>query len=520
MKIKLVTADQMKEIDRYSIEEIGIPGIVLMERAALEVKKVAEDYLSDLKKSKVIVLVGTGNNGGDGLAVARMLQEAGYNVEVFIVGEKVKVTDDAKVNLNILEKLKIEVKEIVMVEELLDLKTRLDSSDLIIDALLGTGIKGKLRGIYPEVISIVNKSNLPVISIDIPSGVEADTGRVEDIAIQAKETITFALPKLGTILYPGAEYVGKLKIVDIGIPHQVIKQQNIDISLITDKLINDLLPTREKDSHKGTYGRLLLVAGSTGMTGAATLSAQASLKIGAGLVTVAIPKSLNSILENKLTEAMTYPLSETEFGTLAIAALEEIEKLIDNRDVLAIGPGLTARDEIDYIVTSLLKKTDKTLVIDADGLNVINNLEILKEREGSTILTPHPGEMSRLVNKSIKYIKKNSIKIAKEFSQEYGVVLLLKGARTIIATPKGNIYINPTGNSGMATGGSGDVLTGLIAGLLAQKNVDVRAATIIATYLHGLAGDLAVEDLTEYSLLPSNLIDYLPQALKVVTSDK
>jgi len=517
--MKVVTGAEMKEIDRYTIEEVGISGLVLMENAGREVAQAAVELLDNLNGNLVIVLAGKGNNGGDGFVVSRLLIEQGFEVKTILLGKKEDISGDAKVNLEILDKLEAKIWEISSKEEVLELKLLVDKTDLIVDALLGTGIKGELRGLYPEVITLVNNSPTAVIAVDIPSGIEADTGRVVDTAIEADETITFALPKIGTILYPGADFVGNLKVVDIGIPQMVITKQEFKIDLITSKLVNDLLPIRVADSHKGSYGKLLLVAGSTGMTGAATLATQASLKIGAGLVTLGVPRSLNPILEIKLTEAMTYPLGESKEGILSRESVIEIKKLLNDRDVLAIGPGLTANDEIGYIVNHLLEKTDKPMVVDADGLNVIYDLNILKGRTVPTVLTPHPGELSKLINQPIEAIRVNSIEIAKDFAREYNVILVLKGARTIIATPQGEIYVNSTGNSGMATGGSGDVLTGLISGLLAQ-GIDGRSATIIGVYLHGLAADLAAEELTEYSLLPSDIIDYLPQALRTVMSDE
>jgi len=515
--MKVVTGAEMKEVDRYTIEEVGISGLVLMENAGREVAQAAVELLDDLKDRMVIVLAGRGNNGGDGFVVSRLLIEQGFEVKTILLGKKEDISGDAKLNLDILDKLEAKVWEISSKEEVLELKLLLDKSDLIVDALLGTGIKGELRGLYPEVITMVNNSPTAVLAVDIPSGVEADTGKIADIAVRADQTITFALPKIGTILYPGADFVGDLQIADIGIPQMVIAKQEFKVDFITSEFINKLLPTRAADSHKGSYGKLLLVAGSTGMTGAAALATQASLRAGAGLVTLGVPRSLNPILESKLTEAMTYPLADSKEGILARESVIEIKRLINNRDVLGIGPGLTANDEIAYIVNHLLENVNKPIVVDADALNVIYDLNSLKERTAPTVLTPHPGELSRLINQSIEGISDNSLEIAKNFASEYNVILVLKGARTIIATPQGEVYINSTGNSGMATGGSGDVLTGLISGLLAQ-GIDGVDATIIGVYLHGLAADLAADELTEYSLLPSDIIDYLPQAIRAVKS--
>ncbi|AGB40297.1 yjeF-like protein, hydroxyethylthiazole kinase-related protein [Halobacteroides halobius DSM 5150] len=514
--MKVVTGKQMAMIDQQTIKKIGVPGVVLMERAGVKVGKVILNQL-DKFDSNVIVLAGKGNNGGDGFVISRFLEAKGIKVETVLLGSKEKVSGDAKINLDVLSNLGSQVKEINNKEEAVSLKPRLKAADLIVDALLGTGIKGKLRGLYPDVIELVNQAPTKVIAVDIPSGVEAASGKVRDLAIEANRTVTLCLPKLGLILYPGAEYTGNLEVVDIGLPKKVIKDQQIDSELITSQVVADFLPIREKKSHKGSFGKLLVVAGSTGMTGAAALTGQASLRSGAGLVTVGVPASLNPILEEKLTEAMTYPLSDKQ-GTLAKEALTEIKDLLKKRDLLAIGPGLRVNKEISYLIHSLVKNVDKPLVIDADGLNALDNLKLLKEREKPTILTPHPGELARLMGQSIAKIAEDRLEIAQKFAIKYQVYLVLKGVRTVIATPTGRLYLNQTGNSGLATGGSGDILTGLIAGLLAQKS-SVTEAIVAAVYLHGLAADLAVKELTEYSLLPSDLVQYLPQAIKQVVNE-
>lgn len=503
----------MGQIDRYTIEELGIDGVVLMEQAG---RRVTEEILAEYSAlEKVVVLAGKGNNGGDGFIISRLLEQEGIAVQTFLVGNKDEITGDAWVNLEILERLDDQVTEVTTAADVENLPSDLKQADLIVDAMLGTGIKGKLRGLFPNIIDLVNEVNTEVTAVDIPSGVEADSGIVREMAVQAQQTVTFALPKLGLLLYPGAKFVGQLKVVDIGIPKQAIAQQEIETNLITADLATKLLPLRDDDSHKGNYGKLLLVAGSTGMTGAAVLTARASLKMGAGLVTVGIPSSVNPILETKLTEAMTYPLAETRDGSLDVGAIEQVEKLMSSRDVLAIGPGLTTTGEVTTVVNKLLTKIEEPVVVDADGLNVIDDLEILKEREAATILTPHPGEMSRLLEQPIKEIEVNRVAVAREFAVEYGVILVLKGSRTVIATPTGEVYINYSGNSALATGGSGDVLTGLITSLVGQDLAPVDAS-IIAVYLHGLAAEIGSEELTKYSLVPSDLIDYLPQAIKAI----
>ncbi|MFO7819267.1 MAG: NAD(P)H-hydrate dehydratase [Halanaerobacter sp.] len=511
--MKLVSGAQMGQIDRYTIEEVGIAGVVLMEQAG---RRVTEEILADYPAlEQAVILAGKGNNGGDGFVIARLLAERGVEVKTYLVGEKGDITGDAEVNLKILERLGQQVQQLKKVQDIKDLKTDLIHTELIVDALLGTGIKGRLRGLFPNLIDLINEVQTEVIAVDIPSGVEADTGIVREMAVQAKKTVTFGLPKLGLLLYPGTKFVGELEVVEIGIPKEAKDQGEIKTNLITAEMAAELLPLRDNNSHKGDYGKLLLVSGSPGMTGAAVLVARASLKMGAGLVTVGVPQSLHQILENKLTEAMTYPLGETEEGTVDISSLERIKDLISSRDVLAIGPGLRTKVETAKVVNSLLVEVKKPIVIDADGLNNLDDLSLLKERSSPTILTPHPGEMSHLIAKPIEEIEANRLEVAREFAGEYGVVLVLKGSRTLIATPQGQIYLNCSGNSGLATGGSGDVLTGLITSLIGQ-GLTPSEASILAVYLHGLAAELGSEELTEYSLLPSDVIDYLPQAIKVI----
>jgi len=509
--MQVVTGQEMGEIDRYTIEEVGIPGVVLMEEAGRRVAEVVQEELAGQEEPEVVVLAGRGNNGGDGFVVARLLAQQGVKVNTFLLGEKGEITGDARVNLDILDKLDICVQELTSQEEVQAVKTELKEADLAVDALLGTGIKGELRGLYPDLIALINQMSTAVVAVDIPSGVEADTGQVRTDAVKAEITVTFALPKRGNVLHPGAKYTGDLTVVDIGIPAQAAASQDSKFELLTEKEVKGLFPERKANSHKGDYGKLLVIAGSPGMTGAAVLTAQASLRAGAGLVTVGVPAGLNSIVEAKLTEAMTYPLAAEE-GRLTLSALPEIKELAADRDLLAVGPGLGQKSETCELVKELLK-LEKPLVLDADGLNALAGLEQLTTRQAPTILTPHPGELARLIDRPIAEIEADRIGVAKEVASTYQIYLVLKGAKTVIAAPEGQIYLNRTGNSGLATGGSGDVLTGLIAGELAQDLAPEKAAKL-AVYLHGRAADLAVQDLTEYSLLPGDLFTYFPQAVK------
>ena len=501
----------MAEIDRRTIEEVGISGPVLMERAGLKASEKADAILEQIKGSKVVILAGKGNNGGDGFVMARLLEREGYDVETYLIGEKAEIKGDARKNLDILAKLELPVKEIKTKAQLKDLNSSCQTADLIIDALLGTGIKGEPRGLFAPVIDMINQAKAITLAVDIPSGVEADTANVAAQAVKADYTVSFALPKLGLLLYPGADYTGQLEVVDIGISSQVITEFKAE--LITKEMAAGLLPKRKANTHKGDYGNLLLLAASQGMTGAASLSAKSALRMGVGLLTVGVPESLNHILETKLTEAMTYPLADKD-GRFSAKAVAEIEEIAAQRDVIAFGPGLSSGEAIREIVRKLLT-LELPLVIDADGLNALDNLELLRKRKSKTILTPHPGEFSRLTGLELEMIKKNPIKHAKEFAKKYQVVLILKDARSIIATPDEKLYLNQTGNSGLATGGSGDVLTGMVASLLAQ-GLKAEAAAVLGVYLHGLTADIASQKLTTYSLLPGDLIEYLSEAIKLI----
>ena len=509
--MKLVTAQEMQDLDRITIEEVGVPGVVLMENAGQAVVDTALEILEDNYQAEVIVLAGKGNNGGDGFVVARLLANLGVEVKVFILGETAQISGDAKINLNILHKLRFTIEELQNQEDLERLIPSLEEADLIIDGILGTGIKGELRGLVPDLIKIVNDVETSVLAIDIPSGLNADSGRIHGIAIKADRTVTFALPKLGLLLYPGRDYVGGLEVADISIPDQVIDGKEIKRELITPKLSRKLLPKREAFSYKGTYGYALVVAGSVGMTGAAKLSGLAALKSGAGIVTLGIPKSLNSILEEKLTEVMTKPLPESRKGSLSLNALSNIKELSQKADVMAIGPGLSQNEEMTYILHDILSTVKIPLVIDADGLNAINDLKLLAEREAPTVLTPHPGEMARLTESSIKDIQKDRVKVATQLAQDLDITLVLKGAATLVALSDGKVYVNSTGNSGLATAGSGDVLTGIITGLIAQGLSSDNAA-VLGVFLHGLAGDLQLEAETVHTLVASDLIKGLAKA--------
>ncbi len=518
--MKVVTADEMRNIDSQTIKEIGIPGIVLMENAGIGAVHVIIEKFPSPKFSKVSILVGKGNNGGDGLVVARHLINRGYKVNTYILSEADKFSGDALINLQIAQKMNLPMKFILSEEQLEEYKNIISQSDFLIDSIFGTGLKGAVRGFAGNLIEFLNSTNIPIIAIDLPSGLDADYGRIDGACICADLTVTMVLPKRGLLLYPGANFVGELKVADIGIPKSVIEYQQISVNLVQPSFASELLPQRPKDGHKGLFGRVLLVAGSAGLTGASALASQSALRVGAGLVTLGIPKSLNPIMEVKLTEAMTIPLAETEDHTLSIRALNKILLLSEKADVVAIGPGLSRNPETTALVKKLCREINIPKVIDADGLNALSEeRDILKELSSNTVLTPHPGEMSRLIDKPISEIQSDRINIALDFAKENGVMLVLKGAPTVIATPNGEAYLNTTGNPGLASGGTGDVLTGVIAGFIAQ-GLSLKDASILGVFIHGLAGDLVAKEKGIAGMIASDIIENLPIAIKQLASIK
>jgi NAD(P)H-hydrate epimerase len=500
----------MQEMDRLAIEEIGIPGVVLMENAARGATRVFLAHFAPPLGSRVLILCGRGNNGGDGYVMARYLSEAGLKVTVLVLAEFNKITGDALVNLQILRQMEVEVMEVPSEVHWKKQRRLLGHCDFIIDGLLGTGLNASVRGFYAQVIEELNRANKPVTAIDIPSGLNADTGQVMGVAVQADLTVTFGFPKVGQLVFPGAGLVGRLVRVDIGIPHMVAGQIPAHYGLIEAADFRDLLAHEKPDIHKGNRGHLLVLAGSTGKTGAATLTSLAALRAGAGLVTLGIPRSLNPILESKLTEAMTFPLAETAEASLSLEAEKEIFKLMEGKSAVALGPGLSTHAETISLVKRIVARCPLPMVIDADGLNALStDAAVLATCRGRAILTPHPGEMARLAGFSNSEVQADRIRTAESFAQKHGCILVLKGARTVIADPEGQVFINPTGSPALSSGGSGDVLTGLIAGFLARGWPPAKAAAA-GVYLHGLAADSLSEDFGKSGILASDLLDVIP----------
>ena len=519
--MKVVTAAEMRQIDQDTIEGIGIPGIVLMETAGSAIVRAIEQHYPTSKR--IGIFAGKGNNGGDGLVIARQLAHTGYDVHLFLVSPPDTFTGEAHINLQIAKNLKLPIKEILTdtapeIEKDV-FSNHIASCELFIDAILGTGLHGDVRDPIATIINGINSLSIPILSVDLPSGLDADTGNPLGTCVRADRTVTIGLPKRGLLIHPGAELAGKLEVADIGFPEQVIDAQNIKVHRTTTAQAAEWMPPRPSASHKGTYGRVFVVAGSTGMTGAAALASEAALRVGTGLVTLAIPKHLISILEGLLPEVMTLPLPETDAGSLAISATSTILEFAERtKSVLAIGPGLSQNPETVTLVHQLVRENQKQelglrMVIDADGLNALaQDREIISLLDRETVLTPHPGEMARLADTSIPTLETDRISTAQQFANEHGVTLVFKGAPTVTGTPNGNVWINSTGNPGMATGGMGDLLTGIIAGLMAQGVSSERAAAL-GVYVHGLAGDITSEKLGRHGLIASDVLKTVPEAI-------
>lgn len=496
--MQVVTGVEMREFDRRAIEELGIPGTVLMEEAGRGAAVEIVHFLEAMKQPKpcsILIIAGKGNNGGDGFVIHRWLTHWGYKCTTLMLASREQIKGDARINLEILHRLAADVRYIADEASLHSLQSELNHYDLLVDAILGTGLSGNVEGLSRAAIEFVNGAKLPIVAVDIPSGLDAVTGAPLGIAVKADLTVTFALPKLGLLLDSGYRHVGQLKVVDIGMPQRVVADAPIQRVWMNEEIVRAMLPPRPADGHKGTFGRVLVLAGSTGLTGAAALASEAALRSGAGLVTLGIPASLNPIMEVKLTEVMTRPLPD-ENGQFSHLAIPQILEECAKADVVAIGPGIGQGSHQVQILEALLKECQRPLVIDADGLNNLRSLlHLLKERTALTVLTPHPGEMARLIDATIEQVLAERPSLLPEFAVEYGVILVAKGSPTITVMPEGRMYINSTGNEGMGTGGSGDVLTGLISGLLAQNSADISVPA--AVFVHGLAGD-AMADLTNH----------------------
>ncbi len=514
--MKVTTSNEMREIDSKTISEYGISGTVLMERAGLAISKKIQEMFN---QKKVLVFAGSGNNGGDGMVVARILRSEGSDVKVILTADPQKIKGDALIQYQSAIKFNIPFYDSAyFLKNTIEFLSR---DTIIVDAILGTGLSKEIKGELAKIIEIINMSKLPVISIDIPSGISSDTGQILGTSIKADYTVTFGLPKRGHFLYPGAEYTGKLFIENIGFPENLLESDSLNTELIEKDTICKLIPERKKYSHKGNYGHVFLIAGSQGKTGAAFMAAKACLRSGAGLVTIGIPERLSDIFQQRVTEEMTLLLPDNGEGRLSEKALDNIMDFAQkNAEVIAIGPGMGVNNATKKIIRALITESKIPLIIDADGLNSISDPKaVFKNANTEIILTPHPGEMSRLINLSVAEIERDRINKSITFASENRVRLVLKGVPTIIASPDRKAYINTTGNPGMATAGAGDVLTGMISGFVAQK-LSTLDSCILGVYMHGLAGDITANNKGMHSLIASDIIDSIPEAFKGISGNK
>lgn len=515
--MKIVTSAEMREIDRITIEKHGIPGAVLMERAGLSVAlKVKELF----EEKKVIVLAGGGNNGGDGIAAARNLYNWGWNVRILLLVRKDKLSPDCREQYRIAKQMGVAM----------EFRKSIDQRDLhgaiVIDALLGTGINRPVTAPMTGVIRFLNGFPVKVVSVDVPSGISSDTGQVMSEAVRADITVTFGLPKIGHMLFPGADHTGTLFVEDIGFPQALLSDDRLLTETLEKEMMCGLIPERPKYSHKGHYGHVLIVAGSKGKTGAALMAAEACLRTGAGLVTIGVPETIAGIFQSRVKEEMILLLPDTGQGTISAAAADPIRDFLDHRaDILAFGPGITVSEDTSGLVADLLENVTVPMVLDADALNALGGRkELIKKVNAPVVLTPHAGEMVRLLmlhaagrstKKAEGEIRKEletaRVAVSRAYARETGACLVLKGAPTVIADPEGRVLLNTTGNPGMATAGTGDVLTGMIAGFLGQ-GLNPLDASCLAVFMHGLAGDIAARSKGMHSLIASDIIGAIPEA--------
>ncbi len=512
--MKIVSIAEMREIDRITSERFGVPSLTLMENAGSAVANfVLEKYSS---AQSFGVMCGKGNNGGDGFVAARKLLNDGKNVRVLLLCEPSELRGDAA---DMFGKLSVRP---VIVRSVEDLKTEqahaVFTCDVLLDSILGTGFRPPVSELYGAAISVMNASAASIVAVDIPSGADSDVmGRQTGAVARADAVVTFTAPRPAHIF--GSLTAGLTLVSQIGSPEQAIVS-SLNLNVITPREVARLIGPRPADSNKGNFGHVLVIGGSLGKSGAAAMAGFSALRAGAGLSTVAIPRSVLPMVAGFHPELMTEPLSETEAGTISQKALEQLEELAKNKTVLAIGPGISRNTETAECVRTVVKKTKTPIVLDADGLNAFENrAQELNGNGRELVITPHPGEMARLLGCSIADVQRDRMNVARTVARDHDLIVVLKGHRTLVAKPSGEIWVNTTGNPGMATGGTGDILTGMVSGMIAQNPKSVFEAVIAAVHLHGLAGDVAKESMGEQGLVATDLIKALPEAFRRTRAD-
>ena len=511
--MRVVTAAEMRRLDQLTIETHGVPSLRLMESAGQGVVDVILKRWTHLAKRGALVVAGKGNNGGDGLVIARLLHEREFPCEVACIARAEDLSPDAAANLERYRAVKGRFTE-VPPGDLDNLRRRMQDKGMLVDALLGTGLRSPVEGFLADVVELMNASGLPIIAVDTPSGLDSDRGTPLGATIQAEVTVTFGFPKTGQVIYPGVVYSGDLVVADIGIHQQAVAEVASSVELLDPADVVWFLPRRADDSHKGSHGHLLVMAGSRGKTGAAVLGCRAAMRVGTGLVTLAAPRGLNEILAGALVESMTEPLGQPGEDQWPALAAADWDSLAERKSAVLFGPGVGVHDAAQTTLDTLLEHCGLPWLIDADGLNnLAADVSRLREARVPPVLTPHPGEMSRLTGLDTADVNGDRVGIARAFAAENRCHLVLKGARTVMATPEGQVSINPTGNSGMASGGMGDVLAGIVAGFLAQ-GVPPEDAVRLGVYLHGRTGDRVADDRGGVGLIASDLVEELPRAIK------
>ncbi|MBM3293939.1 MAG: NAD(P)H-hydrate dehydratase [Candidatus Aminicenantes bacterium] len=516
--MKILTSAEMREVDRIAIEEVGIPGPVLMENAGRGIVDVLLTRFPRVERERVVVVAGRGNNGGDGLVVARHLRNRGGNPVVLLLAAKEEVKGDAALNLAVAEKSGVDVRDASTDLCWKKVRPALAEATVIIDAIFGTGLTKPAEGLFAEAIGDINKASGFKIAVDIPSGLSSDTFKVIGPAVKADLTVTLAAPKVVHIFPPAQESVGDLVCADIGMPPSLFENESLRLEMVEKKDVSPFFRKRKRDAHKGSYGHVFILSGSLGKTGAAVMVAKAAYRTGAGLVTVGTPAGCVPIIAKSMVELMTEPLTETKEKTLSAEALPRIMGLLEGKYAAVIGPGISTHPSTADLVRSLIPRLKIPAVIDADGLNdLAEDPSLLKKASAPLVLTPHPGEFARLTGRTTQEVLDGRLELVPRFAREHALYLVLKGYRTLIAAPDGRVFVNPTGNPGMATGGSGDVLSGMIASFIGQEP-DFLGAILAAVYLHGLSGDLAAARLSERALIAGDIIRFLPPAIKSLES--
>ncbi len=511
--MKIVSAAEMREIDRASSERFGVPSLTLMENAGTAVAEIARSQYSSARH--IGIICGKGNNGGDGFVAARKLHEAGKQISLLLLADPAEIGGDAA---EMFKRLSIQP---TVVRSAADLEAeavrRVFAADVLLDAVLGTGFRPPVSGLYAEAIQRINSASAPVVAVDIPSGADADVmGSQTGAVTRADAIVTFTAPRPAHVF--GMLATGPIVVVPIGSPREAVASQR-GLNLITPADIVDVLGARRRDANKGTFGHVLVVGGSIGKAGAAAMAGVSVLRVGAGLSTVATAKSVLATVAGFHPELMTELLDETDAGTISMRALEygRFDALVKGKSVLAIGPGISRNPDTAEFVHTIVKKYETTMVIDADGLNAFEgHADELVGKGRQLVVTPHPGEMARLIGGTVPEVQRDRIGTARRFAREHKLIVILKGHRTVVAQPEGEVWINATGNPGMATGGTGDILTGMVAGLIAQNPTRVFEACLAAVHLHGLAGDVASETMGEQSLTATDLVRALPEAFQRV----